>query len=790
MTGVPFRVTARTVVEMGRELISSDGIAFYELIKNGLDAGSPTINIIFDLPIHSEQWDQLNSELMMAEREVATKASLDHLKNLATKALDRTVERSAEVSIQISKATSAAELLEAFRYANRILIRDRGHGMAQAELQDVFLTIGTPFRRLEREKALKSDGGHLPLGEKGIGRLSAMRLGSALILKSGRVGEKNWNVLPVDWEDFERRGDEPLEKLLLTPAKGEAKKPAEKGTELDIRGLRRAWTKEQVETVLKEDLRRIADPFTPRAQPVATVQRNAQLLPLSLPNDWLLKLAHATIRAHYVTSPQPELQYFFTYSLGDRTNDAQGVLGLAELVAHNEERIPEGILRRLGPFTVEAYWWNRQRITKIDTIGTVQNIRDAIREWAGGLSIYRDGFRVNPYGRTDSDWLGMDKLAFSSKGYKLNRQQVIGRTTISGRTNPHLLDQTNREGIQETPEFSAFRAILRRLLLTDFKAFLEISEQRPLGDETTAEAIRRLKGSVAAIEVRLRGRVAKLSTERRTWLKRVGLEDDIEEALSLCREHLEKLRLLRDHEKVTRQQLLPAAGMGLMLDVVVHDLNRSTSLAFETAQQVLRVRDPAKRDAFISQLRDELKTLRTRLTVIDQFAPSGRQHRDRFDALRWLNDTVAYWEPRFREKTFSLELSVIPETESEYRIYAVRGMLVQLVGNLLHNSLFWLGVGRGLGSSPSTGARITLNATTDTLEVWDDGPGVSSSDRTKVFQLGFSRKGVGEGKGLGLFIGAEIARYHKTKLRLSDEDPVGEGRLNTFSLDLNPLRER
>jgi hypothetical protein len=33
-----FRITARTVLELGAELISSDIIAFYELIKNGFDA--------------------------------------------------------------------------------------------------------------------------------------------------------------------------------------------------------------------------------------------------------------------------------------------------------------------------------------------------------------------------------------------------------------------------------------------------------------------------------------------------------------------------------------------------------------------------------------------------------------------------------------------------------------------------------------------------------------------------------------------------------------------------------
>jgi hypothetical protein len=35
-----FRILARTILELGAELISSDGVALYELIKNGIDAGS------------------------------------------------------------------------------------------------------------------------------------------------------------------------------------------------------------------------------------------------------------------------------------------------------------------------------------------------------------------------------------------------------------------------------------------------------------------------------------------------------------------------------------------------------------------------------------------------------------------------------------------------------------------------------------------------------------------------------------------------------------------------------
>src|SRR5437868_4253963 len=47
-----FKVAARTLLHLGAELISSDGVAFYELIKNGLDAGSRVVrlDVVIALP--------------------------------------------------------------------------------------------------------------------------------------------------------------------------------------------------------------------------------------------------------------------------------------------------------------------------------------------------------------------------------------------------------------------------------------------------------------------------------------------------------------------------------------------------------------------------------------------------------------------------------------------------------------------------------------------------------------------------------------------------------------------
>jgi hypothetical protein len=56
---VKFRVTARTILHLGSDLISSDGIAFYELVKNSLDAKSPEVRVDVTSRLPFEVYDEL-----------------------------------------------------------------------------------------------------------------------------------------------------------------------------------------------------------------------------------------------------------------------------------------------------------------------------------------------------------------------------------------------------------------------------------------------------------------------------------------------------------------------------------------------------------------------------------------------------------------------------------------------------------------------------------------------------------------------------------------------------------
>jgi predicted P-loop ATPase len=62
---------------------------------------------------------------------------------------------------------------------------------------------------------------------------------------------------------------------------------------------------------------------------------------------------------------------------------------------------------------MKFYWFNRSLLTAAEGVPDYKQVQELIRGWAGGLMVYRDGFRVNPYGDPDDDWLDLDRKALA-----------------------------------------------------------------------------------------------------------------------------------------------------------------------------------------------------------------------------------------------------------------------------------------------------------------------------------------------------------------------------------------
>ena len=218
-----FKVTARTVLELGKELISSDIIAFYELVKNGFDARTKTgVEIRFSMVLRRNTYLELRARAAAPNCDAVALGAktLESLQPNAPRALHAAAQRLLKQSSSSSRLVAA---LDSVYGLNSIVVSDTGSGMSREELVDNFLVIGTPSRKREVDAALARGVSKTPfLGEKGIGRLSAMRLGDRLRVETARRDDSNVNVLEIDWTEFESL-DAMLEDIEVAPSEGDPK---------------------------------------------------------------------------------------------------------------------------------------------------------------------------------------------------------------------------------------------------------------------------------------------------------------------------------------------------------------------------------------------------------------------------------------------------------------------------------------------------------------------------------------------------------------------------------------
>ncbi|TAM79690.1 MAG: hypothetical protein EPN47_17990 [Acidobacteria bacterium] len=164
---MPFRVTARTVLQLGAELISSDAVAFYELIKNSFDARSKRVEIDVVIALPSSVYTSALSRLP-SDSEI-DQAALPAIKGDVKAALDFALPGAREQAKAIDAAEDGGTLRRAIQECNYIEIKDTGHGMSLEDLENIYLMIGTPNKIREAEQVVP--GGPTDFGREGTGSL-------------------------------------------------------------------------------------------------------------------------------------------------------------------------------------------------------------------------------------------------------------------------------------------------------------------------------------------------------------------------------------------------------------------------------------------------------------------------------------------------------------------------------------------------------------------------------------------------------------------------------------------
>lgn len=506
MARVPFKVSARAARLIGRENVASSHGAVTELVKNAYDADATACLVLF-----LKRWRQTPvaftpEEMSYLERTHPKFRTLaNHQDGIWRVRNDLTEKERALLEAAI------ADVLD-------LWIVDNGHGMTAGVIEDQWMVIGTDAK----EQNGRSTAGRVVTGAKGIGRFALDRLGQEGELYSALSDSATLVHWLVDWTEFEGAGkviddveavleieQRSLSEILKvnyldgllprqTPDHGAGVKDVtyDCGTVIRIGLLSDSW--DEKDTLrLRSTLEALLPPHDRGGFDIFVYdERNSGasgFLDNFPPNqfDYRMQaevLADGTVN---VTLTRQEIDVArispTVFQLDGMKKSpymeedfVRGSVSyestLAKVIGVDEAEV--GAFKEIGPFSFTLYFFKLQNPTKEVLERFPQKNFDVSsrKRWlqsSGGIRLYRDNFRVRPYGepRTpSSDWLLLGErstrnpVQASRVGWRANPSVVAGTINITKQDNPLLADQSNREGIANERVFTAFREIVVALI--------------------------------------------------------------------------------------------------------------------------------------------------------------------------------------------------------------------------------------------------------------------------------------------------------------------------------------
>ncbi|MDE9562623.1 ATP-binding protein [Xenorhabdus bovienii] len=120
----------------------------------------------------------------------------------------------------------------------------------------------------------------------------------------------------------------------------------------------------------------------------------------------------------------------------------------------------------VGPFLLRVGTFELQRGSTTLSSEQHASFNEQADKYAG-FRLYRDGLRVMPYGRVDSDYFSIEFRRSKNAGrYFWSNRRMFGRVAITRNENPNLKDKAGREGIIDNKASKIFKGIVENILIS------------------------------------------------------------------------------------------------------------------------------------------------------------------------------------------------------------------------------------------------------------------------------------------------------------------------------------
>jgi signal transduction histidine kinase len=413
-----FRVSAGLKNIIGNELITDDFVAVFELVKNAYDAHASRVIVRFE---------------------------------------------------NVGKPKDAS-----------LTIEDNGKGMTRKDLYEKWLFVAYSAKKHETEDSNLRESDYRNLigidrpfaGAKGIGRFSCDRLGRYLTIYTRRDPDcAQFETLRVDWKNFESDDQRRFEDIDIEHGQvktGDVPGAVGRGTVLKITGLRSQWTYQRLQD-LRDELQKLITPEVSAEE--KKIGNQAFQIVVEAP-EFSEKDRRQTDPGQRVNGP---VQNFLFERLKIKTTELtcrfseSGKTIETRLVDKGQliYDIVEGNAEwpALANLTFRLFYLNRAaKLAFKRTVG-VEPVK------YGSVFLYKNGLRVQPYGKAGDDGFAIDRRKQQGVRRYLGTRDLAGRIELTVNPGDKSLFKeasSRNDGLIESPEklelFDCFReVVLRRL---------------------------------------------------------------------------------------------------------------------------------------------------------------------------------------------------------------------------------------------------------------------------------------------------------------------------------------
>jgi signal transduction histidine kinase len=600
-----------------------------------------------------------------------------------------------------------------------VRVEDDGTGMATDDIVNGWLVLGRSGKSAQQLTRL----GRIPAGNKGLGRLAALRLGREVTLLTRPHSDRRTQYrLELDWDAFDAAAT--VEDVVVDIIREPRLRSSKDGTQIEIRHLRNRLGRMEVKRLARA-LILLADPFGDDPTSFRPRLRTAEFADLE-----------RLVEGRYFN----DAEYHLIAEVdGEGRASAQAVDWRGDVLfeATHEEltrrRRPRG-----APYDVPAARFDLWIYLLSNASFATRSVTlSEVREWLdefGGVHLYINGLRLSPYGNPGNDWLDMNVSRAAAPEERPSTNTSLGRISVTD-TDERLEQKTDRTGLIENHHYHELQAFARDAMAWLARRRLDVAEKRRAAARQEAQEETRdsRDAMVAALE-------AAPDQVRGPLLRQfAGYDRSRQREADRLRSEVQLYRTL--------------STAGITAATFAHESNSNPLKIINQASGIIERRSKRELgDRYDERLRGPIQSLKraarsvsvlssVTLTLLDR----DRRRASRVDLHEVLNGVLRTFRPFLEGRDVTVEVSL---ADARPFLRATEAAIESIVANLLNNSL--AAFERVSVPQRKITIRTEMVDTVWILRVADNGPGIRDIDLKDIWLPGETTAPNGTGLGLAI----------------------------------------